>query len=284
MNSLTIQHTKLLPDTVKIIEQLPVMVRKYALAKGSEIIANLTPLDRELFLLNFITELQLNVGHTNKSKDGISNEQIAIACSNFIFSTHKTLTKQELNLACLMHFIEKDTQQEGVNLKSVAGAIRGYLNNEERKRTMAEFSKMIDLVKKDKLDDTQKEQVIIDGCIHFWNEYKNAGLVQKFIIPVDKVCSIYYEMLFSKGLINFKSDQLKSFAKEARLIYESELEQAKLSRQINKSDYESLMELIDKNENTPLKNKRRKIALLNYFDNLITTNQSLTELLNEKTT
>lgn len=266
------------------IEKLPIMYQKYVEAKQSDVISSLTPLDCELFIVDLITELQVNIGHTKKAEDGITNEQTAIAVSSFIFKTHPTLTKKELKLACLMYFIESQAEVQGVNLKSIVGSINTYINSENKKKAMAEWNKMIDLVQINKYDDSQKEQIIIDGCVHFFNEYKQNGLLNQIIAPVDSLCAIFYDKLKEKGLLIFTKERKLEIYDKAVIKYKEQLEAAKRDRKMKfeQKDFDLMVSLLAENKNRPFANLCKKMSLLQYFDELVEMEQDLATLLNNQ--
>ncbi len=265
----------------KAIQLLPGGLQKYVLAKESDIIAMLSAFDRECFILDFITELQLNIGHTVKASDGITNEQTTIAISNFIFERHKTLTKEELKLACLSHFIENQVEQQGVNLKTIAGAIKSYYSDELKKKAMSEWNKLIDCVQINKYSEEQKELIVLDGCIHFFNEYKEAGLLNEIIRPVDRLCAIFYDKLKELKLIDFTKERRIKIYDRADAEYKDQLSKAVRNPHVKfkMSDMEAILKTIPDNSNKTFSNLCKRMALIEYFDDLLELDENIQTLL-----
>lgn len=265
----------------EVIQKLPAGLQKFVAAKDSPKVIDLNPPDAEKFILNLIMETQLNTGHTKQAEDETTNAMAAGAVYGYIKDKFKTLTVKELKLAVLNGLTGEYGDFIGINLKTFSGWIKGYSTSELKKQAMSEWNKYIELVQVRKYSESEKDQIIISGCLHFWNDYKNAGLIKHLVIPVDKVCAIYYDFLAKKGVVNFGKDQLNEFSRKAKELYEAEITLSKTSRQIKKSDYEAIMDSITKDTNTHLKSKRRKIALIAFFDELITQKKDLKEIINQ---
>lgn len=276
-NELTVQANRgLILVENNHANNLPVGLQKYVNAKNSEVISTLNPLQLELYMFDFITELILNVGHTKKAEDGFSVEQVSNSVSKFILDTHPTITKDELKLACLSYFIEKDNEQYTVSLKSVASAIRSYLNDELRKKAIMENNKLIDLVQIGKFSDEQKEQIILNGCLNCFDDYKENNLV----VPVDYLCAVFYDFLKRKELINFTLERKVEIYDKALIIYKAGFN---ASKQINKDIYGSIIQTISNKktsqENRSFVNLGKRIGLLMYFNDLLETGTELKELI-----
>lgn len=264
------------------INELPIGLQKFVKAKESEIISKLTPLNLDLYVFDFINELILNVGHTEKAKDGLSVQQISDSVAKYIIEKHPTLTKQELNLACLSYFIENDNDNVGVSLKSVAGAIRNYLNSELKKKAMSEWNKMIDMVQIRNYSEEQKHQIIVDGCIHAFEDFKNKSMS----FPVDYLCAVFYDKLKELGLINFTTERKGQIYDEAIKIYKSGIDNLYENGGVKKDIYGSIISTIS-NKKTSQQNKSfvnlgKRIGLLMYFNDLLELDEDLKNVLNTK--
>ncbi len=290
MTALTVRSNSSLEirksQEIEAIKQLPATYQKYALAKQSVKVSGLSKADGVKVINKLYLEVIFNLGWEKKAEDEqIKEDDRILTCGklyDLIIDRYNSLTIDELKLAFLNGSIEDYGKIYGLGLKTLSDWLKGYSIDERKTKAMSEWNKMIDMVQVYKYSDEQKEQIIIDGCVHFFNDYKARKELSNFIMPVDHICAIFYDYLTEKGYINFTKERLKSIAVKAKDAYEAELSKAKLDRMIKKSDYELLMELAAKNENNPLKKKRRKLALIEYFDDLITLEEDLQTILNYK--
>ncbi len=139
---------------------------------------------------------------------------------------------------------------------------------------------MIDMVKiNPELTPEEKMEIEIGGCLHFWDEYKNKTMIRQYVMPIDKVCRIYFDLLVSKGLIKLSKEDQNRFKAKAEELYMAHLNQSKLSRQISRNMYELMMASVVSDECISVKNIRGKLALLEYFDALLSQNKELNDLI-----
>lgn len=274
-------ETGLLPVAKKAINDLPEGLRKYALAKDSEIIAKLSLSDAECFVLDLITETQINIGHTKIANDSMTNELSAIAICKLIFDRHKTLTKAELKLAVLNGSIGEYGNYTGVNLLSVSTWIKSYNNDELKKKAMSEWNKMIDCVQINKFSEEQKEQIIVDGCLKFFKDFKESGTLKDFVLPVDHICGIFYDLLKSKGLVNFSNDRRIEIYDRALEKYTKDLNESKLRRRIKPDMHKILIDSISKKDNKPFSALCKRIALTEYFNDIMGIGEDLQTILSK---
>lgn len=252
----------------EIINTLPSGLQIYTKAKDSPKISDLPPVDAEIMIYNLISETQINIGHTKSAEDENVNQITSASILNFINQKYKTLTVAELKLAFLNGLSGDYGDYIGVNLKSASQWIKGYLNDEKRKQAMSEWNKCLDNVKKHIYTDTQKEQIEIDGCLHYFNEFVNNKMLERFVMPTDYLCSIFYLRLKAIGLITdstFSPDKRQQMYAEAKTDYEKGFN----NRNVSKDIYGAMLTMIAKKQNKPFDHLCKRIALHEYFKELV---------------
>ncbi len=289
MTALTIKSNSYLEARRQVetetIKQLPATYQKYALAKQAVKFSDMPKSDGVKKINELYAEVIFNLSWGKKADEFEETEMDRILtcgkCYDLILDKYNSLTTDEVKLAFLNGSLEEYGKFYGLGLKTLSDWLKGYSNDEKKKLAMAEWNKMIDMVSIKEKTPEQKEAIEIDGCLHFWNEYKNSGLIKGFIVPVDRLCAIYYELLSRKGLIIYPKEKLNEFSRKADEIYRKQLEDALKSKEssFSKKQFYGIIETIPDNTNRPIKNIRRKLALLEYFDTLIKENKDLTPLL-----
>lgn len=273
-------NTGLTQTEREVINELPSGLQIYTKAKDSPKISDLPPVEAEIMIYNLISETQINIGHTKSAEDENVNQITSASILNFINQKYKTLTVAELKLAFLNGLSGDYGDYIGVNLKSASQWIKGYLNDEKRKQAMSEWNKCLDNVKKHVYTDEQKEQIEIDGCLHYFNEFVNNKMLERFVMPTDYLCSIFYLRLKTLGLINdstFSQDKKQQMFSEAKTEYEKGFN----NRNISKDIYGAMLTMIAKKQNKPFDHLCKRIALHEYFKELVKNDCNLSDELNK---
>lgn len=141
---------------------------------------------------------------------------------------------------------------------------------------MSEWNKCLDNVKKHIYTDEQKEQIEIDGCLHYFNEFVNNKMLERFVMPTDYLCSIFYLRLKTLGLINdstFSQDKKQQMFSEAKTEYEKGFN----NRNISKDIYGAMLTMIAKKQNKPFDHLCKRIALHEYFKELVKNDCNLSD-------
>jgi len=269
-------NTGLTQTEREIINTLPSGLQIYTKAKDSPKISDLPPVEAEIMIYNLISETQINIGHTKSAEDENVNQITSASILNFINQKYRTLTVAELKLAFLNGLSGDYGDYIGVNLKSASQWIKGYLNDEKRKQAMSEWNKCLDNVKKHVYTDEQKEQIEIDGCLHYFNEFVNNKMLERFVMPTDYLCSIFYLRLKTLGLINdstFSQDKKQQMFSEAKTEYEKGFN----NRNISKDIYGAMLTMIAKKQNKPFDHLCKRIALHEYFKELVKNDCNLSD-------
>jgi hypothetical protein len=269
-------NTGLTQTEREVINELPSGLQIYTKAKDSPKISDLPPVEAEIMIYNLISETQINIGHTKSAEDENVNQITSASILNFINQKYRTLTVAELKLAFLNGLSGDYGDYIGVNLKSASQWIKGYLNDEKRKQAMSEWNKCLDNVKKHVYTDEQKEQIEIDGCLHYFNEFVNNKMLERFVMPTDYLCSIFYLRLKTLGLINdstFSQDKKQQMFSEAKTEYEKGFN----NRNISKDIYGAMLTMIAKKQNKPFDHLCKRIALHEYFKELVKNDCNLSD-------
>lgn len=263
------------------INQLPIALQKYALAKEGEIVSKMSLKFAIKAIYEVIAKTLIDTGVKNIPEQQQVILNISETVYTLICDKYKNLTINELKLACFNGSLEEYGKYFGVNLKTVSDWLKGYNNDENKKKAMAEWNKMIDLVQIRKYNDDQKEQIVLDGCIHFFNEYKANGLLNQIISPIDSLCAIFYDKLKEKKLILFTKERKLEIYDKAVIKYKEQLDEAKKNRKLKfeQKHMDALLESMANNSNKPFANLCKKISLLQYFDELIEMDQDLKTLI-----
>lgn len=267
----------LTPLQKEVVSKMPFSLQKYVKAKDSLIISEMEVTDSLKFLIDLITNTQVNIGHVKRAEDGEANLSIAENLLNIIKSKYQSLTIDELKLAVLSGSISEYGEYTTFSLKTISDWIKGYLNDINKKLAMSEWNKLIDMVQIRKYTDEQKQQIIVDGCLHAFKDYKENNLV----IPVDYLCSVFYDYLKNKELINFTLERKGKIYDEALRIYKSGMDS---NKKIDKDIYGLIIQTISNKktsqENRSFVNLGKRIGLLMYFNDLLETETELTDLIN----
>lgn len=269
----------------KAISELPENLKKYILAKESEVISNKKRGDAIISIYDVLYKTLVNVGYNNIATQKDTVELIAVSVYDLIIARYKTITIDEFKIACFNGSIKDYGDYMGVNLKTISDWLKGYLNDENKKKAMAEFNRLLDLVQIRVYTDAQKEQIILEGCVHFFNEYKKLGILNEIQKPANNLMAIFYDKLKDIGLIVFTKERRVELFKKSEKEYVYQLEHAKNSKKVNfdQAGFDLMVSLMAKNENEPFKNLCKRNALIEYFNDLILTDENLQELINEKT-
>lgn len=266
------------------INQLPEQLRKYALAKEGKMISKMPLKDAITSIYDTLCKVLVDTGNGNMQKqDNVESVLITISESVYqlIFDKYKVLTINEFKLACLNGSLGDYGQYFGLNLKTVSDWLKGYNNDENKKKAMAEWNRLIGLVSIQEKTPEQKDAIIVDGLIHYFNEYKNAGLVQKFVLPVNSLCAVFYDNLKEKGLLIITKERKLEMYDKALAEYKADLEAKAKDRTVNfkTADIKPFLESIAGNNNKPFANICKRMALLQYFDELIEMDMDIKDIL-----
>jgi len=266
------------------INQLPEQLRKYALAKEGKMISKMPLKDAITSIYDTLCKVLVDTGNGNMQKqDNVESVLITISESVYqlIFDKYKVLTINEFKLACLNGSLGDYGQYFGLNLKTVSDWLKGYNNDENKKKAMAEWNRLIGLVSIQPKTPEQKDAIIVDGLIHYFNEYKKAGLVQKFVLPVNSLCAVFYDNLKEKGLLIITKERKLEMYDKALAEYKADLEAKAKDRTVNfkTKDIKPLLESIAGNNNKPFANICKRMALLQYFDELIEMDTDIKDIL-----
>lgn len=266
------------------INQLPEQLRKYALAKEGKMISKMPLKDAITSIYDTLCKVLVDTGNGNMQKqDNVESVLITISESVYqlIFDKYKVLTINEFKLACLNGSLGDYGQYFGLNLKTVSDWLKGYNNDENKKKAMAEWNRLIGLVSIQEKTPEQKDAIIVDGLIHYFNEYKNAGLVQKFVLPVNSLCAVFYDNLKEKGLLIITKERKLEMYDKALAEYKADLEANAKDRTVNfkTADIKPLLESIAGNNNKSFANICKRMALLQYFDELIEMDTDIKDIL-----
>ena len=155
---------------------------------------------------------------------------------------------------------------------------------ENKKKAMHEWNKMIDLVQIRKFNDNQKDEIVIDGCITFFKEYKSNGMLNQVVKPVDSLLAIFYDKLKEKKILILAPDVKLAIYDEATKEYKQTLEDAKKNRKLKfeQKDMDLLLGMMANNSNKPFANVCKRISLIRFFNDLIEMDQDLETLLKNK--
>ena len=271
------KHTNLLTEVErKAFEQIPSGLQKFVKAKFSPLISEMDAAEADKMIFDLICQTQIHIGHTKSAEDMEMNLICSRAILSLIKSKYQNLTITELKTAFLNGSIGEYGQSIGVNLKSASEWIKGYLNDEKRKQTMAQWNKCLDHVKKRDYSEEEKEQIEVDGCLHYFNEFKNNKMLERFVMPTDYLCSIFYLRLKKNGLIKdgtFSAEKRQQMYAEAKTEYENSFNNTNISKDI----YGAMIQMIAKKQNKPFDHLCKRIALHEYFKELIKNGVDLEE-------
>lgn len=263
------------------VSTLPETLKKYALAKQSPIISKMEKADAVKIINAAILKVIFDLGWNKKAENASEENQDRILtagnCFDLIKDKYNNLTTGELTLAFLKGSLGEYGTYIGLGLKTLSDWLKGYSNDELKKKAMSEWNKAIDQVSIKEKTPEQKEAIIRDGCLHSFNDYKANCL----IIPVDHLCGVFYVYLKEKGLIKFSEAKRIELYDLAKAEYLSGLN--RFRGQIAKDIYGSLLQSMtakkDEPQNRSFGNMCKRYALLAYFDELIASNTELNELL-----
>lgn len=270
---LTVQgnNTGLTPFERDVIKQLPFSLQAYVKAMDSPKVFEMKPGDAETMIYDLITETQLNIGHTKSAEDMEINLVSSAAILNLIYQKYRSLTVAELKLSFLNGSIGDYGEYIGVNLLSASKWIKGYSLSEIKKRAFEEWNKKIDAREKVELTDEEKNKMNLQACISYYNDFR-SGSVQNYV--TDLLRAIYYDILLSNGLINF--DEGKRYE-----IHEMALDEIKRNPNKKQKGLGSEISLLAKQQGR-LNEVSKRIALHEYFRDLIKDGKELSELLKLK--
>ena len=273
------QNTAIQIDNSHIIQQLPIGLQVYVKVKQAPIISQMPLGEAIQFIFDTIEKTLVNLAWPKVAGEedviiNTSENLFKLICDKYI-----NLTTEELKLACLNGSLENYGKYIGLGLKTLSDWLKGYSNDELKKKAMSEWNKMIDLVQIRNYSDVQKEQIIIDGCLHFFKEYKLSGMLKEIVIPVDSLCAIFYDKLKEKNLLVFTTERKVEIFTKAEKQYKQQVEVNYKKRLIKKDGFEHLMNSMANNSNKPFSNLCKKLALIEYFNDLIEMEQDLDTLL-----
>ena len=266
------------------ISKLPLNLQKYCLAKEGEVISKMSASFGISSISKVIHSAMVNVGMN--PTEGQDNVLLNISETVFqlINDRYKSITINEFKLACLNGSLEEYGKYYGINLKTVSDWLKGYNNDENKKKAMAEWNRLLGYVSIQPKTEKEKDEIIVNGCIHYFNEYRQAGVLKQILVPVDTLCSVFYDKLKEKGLLILTKERQLELYDKALIEYESSLKAKAKDRTVNfkENQIQGLLDLIKTKQNKPFVNVCKRMALLQYFDELIELEQDLTELLTKK--
>ena len=260
-------ETRLTTIDKSAISQMPIGLQKYALAKQGEIISKMSIKFAVTSIYKVLGSTLVDIGLKNieHQEDVILN--ISESVYNLINDRYKTLTIEELKLACLNGSLDEYSKYYGVNLKTVSDWLKGYSNDEKKKKAMAEWNRLIDFVQIKEKTPEQKEAIIRDGCLHAFFDYKSNPLNEMVI------GHIFYDYLKDKGLLILPIEVHKKISINQRLIYENELKVSNRKKVVSDAILNELISSLS--ENKTLINRCKRAGLKWYFDELIKHNKNL---------
>lgn len=277
-------ETSLTISDKKAIEQLPENLRKYALAKEGELICSMSLKFAIKSIYEVLAKVLVDTGirNINEQHDVLIN--ISENVYKLIKDRYKNITINELKLACLNGSLGEYGTYFGLNLKTVSDWLKGYNNDENKKKAMAEWNRLLGYVSIQPKTEKEKDEIIVNGCIHYFNEYRQAGVLKQILVPVDTLCSVFYDKLKEKGLLILTKERQLELYDKALIEYEASLKAKAKDRTVNfkENQIQGLLDLIKTKQNKPFVNVCKRMALLQYFDELIELEQDLTELLTKK--
>ncbi len=264
-------NTGLTQKERETINELPSGLQIYVKAKDSPKISEMSPVDAEIFIYNLISETQINIGHTKSAEDSKINQISAAAILQYIYQKNRTLTISELKLAFLNGLSGDYGDYIGVNLKTASQWIRGYSGAEIKRKALSEWNKCLETDKKEELTEEQKEEIELRAIINYFDEFKqnNDSTTPDFIL------AIYYTRLKNKGLINFSDDKKSEMYEIGLNQYKNGLTGGRVSKDI----YGSMISKTEKQQNKQFENICKRIALHEYFKELIDNSLELKEII-----
>jgi len=275
--NLTNVNTGLTPKERDVINELPSGLQIYVKAKDSPKIFEIPAVEAEIMIYNLISETQINIGHTKSAEDSKINQISAAAILNLIYQKYRTLTVVELKLAFLNGLSGDYGDYIGINLKTASQWIKGYAGAEIRKKALSEWNKILDIDTKPELTEEQKEKIEIDSVCGYFSEFKANFLEGKRDTELEYLCAIFYLRLKKKGLFKFSEEKKTQMYNEGL----SEYQKALTSSRVSKDIYGSMLKQIEKNVNKPFDHICKRIALHEYFKDLINKGIELKDVLNK---
>lgn len=279
-NQIVTTNKGLTVEQKEVISKMPFSLQKYVKAKDSPKISDFGISDALKFLVDLIASTQVNIGHVKRAEDEDANLQMAENLFNLIKSKYQSLTVDELKLAVLNGSISEYGDYTTLSFKTISDWIKSYLNDVNKKHAMAEWNRCLDNVKKHEYTDEQKEQIEIDGLIHYFKEFKENKMMEKFVMPVDYLCAIFYLRLKTNGVITentFSKEKKIEMYANAKFEYENGFKDKNISKDI----YGSMIQMIAKKQNRPFDHLCKRIALHEYFNSLIKRDVELIDELNK---
>jgi len=264
-------NTGLTQKERETINELPSGLQIYVKAKDSPKIFEMPPVDAEIFIYNLISETQINIGHTKSAEDSKINQISAAAILQLIYQKYRTLTVAELKLSFLNGLSGDYGDYIGVNLKTASQWIRGYSGAEIKRKALSEWNKCLETDKKEELTEGQKEEIELRATINYFDEFKKNS---DSMTP-DFILAIYYTRLKNKGLINFSDDKKSE-------MYEIGLNQYKngaTGQRSSKDIYGAMILKIEKQQNKQFENICKRIALHEYFKEIINNGLELKDII-----
>ena len=287
-------ETSLTISDQSAINQLPEQLRKYALAKDGKIVSKMPLKDAITSIYDTLCKVLVDTGNgTMQKQDNIESVLITISESVYqlVCDKYKAITINEFKLACLNGSLGDYGQYFGLNLKTVSDWLKGYNNDENKKKAMAEWNRLIGLVSIQEKTPEQKDAIIVDGLIHFFERYKKYGKIkdektgntQVLLIPVNSLCAVFYDNLKEKGLLVITKERKLEMYDKALAEYKADLEAKAKDRTVNfkTEQIKPLLESIAGNNNKPFANICKRMALLQYFDELIEMDTDIKDVLNK---
>lgn len=269
--SLQAINTGLTQREREVINELPSGLQIYVKAKDSPKIFEMPAVNAEIMLYDLIIETQINIGHTKAVDDRQINQISAAAILQLIYQKYRTLTVAELKLSFLNGLSGDYGDYIGVNLKTASQWIKGYSEAEIKKKALAEWNKCLETDKKEELTEGQKEEIELRATINYFDEFKKNS---DSITP-DFILAIYYTRLKNKGLINFSDDKKSE-------MYEIGFNQYKngaTGQRSSKDIYGAMILKIEKQQNKQFENICKRIALHEYFKEIINNGLELKDII-----
>lgn len=269
--SLQAINTGLTQREREVINELPSGLQIYVKAKDSPKIFEMPAVNAEIMLYDLIIETQINIGHTKAVDDRQINQISAAAILQLIYQKYRTLTVAELKLSFLNGLSGDYGDYIGVNLKTASQWIKGYSEAEIKRKALSEWNKCLETDKKEELTEGQKEEIELRATINYFDEFKKNS---DSMTP-DFILAIYYTRLKNKGLINFSDDKKSE-------MYEIGLNQYKngaTGQRSSKDIYGAMILKIEKQQNKQFENICKRIALHEYFKEIINNGLELKDII-----
>jgi hypothetical protein len=162
----------------------------------------------------------------------------------------------------------------GINNVVLLNFLKQYVTSEERYKAIRETNPARMLTEKAPLSQSEKDQFIKNGIIDKFNRFKQTGRLFDFGNPG-------YNFLAKKGIINYPPQRREEFKAQARnlLIAQNTLLETAGNKDERKEATALLKKIEADNETDQVIAEAKRLALKQFFSDLIAMGQDITELL-----